>query len=194
MEEIFSGRSKLVASPTIALQEKLWQTLRLRLERLIGEGILRSNSILFVDGFLEEHVLMRLIASSDFYISTSFAEGFNMPVVEAMTRGSIVISPMHTAMVDYLTPDNCIPCNFHLVEVDGEEVTGYPIGRVNRCVASVDDIVEALRRSATMTPDQLDRKRELARSAVVGKYDVTGTAQAMMKRIEEISVHAANFG
>ncbi len=177
---------KLVGSPDIPLHQKLWRTVRLRLSRLIGDGILKSDAVLFVDGFLEENKLLEVVAAADFYISTSFAEGLNLPVLEAMSRGTIVISPIHTAMVDYLTPENCIPCAFRAIEVDGETATGYPVGPVTRYEASTKDVYQALAKSASISAGELQRKREQARAAVAGKYDVTGVARQISIRLQDI--------
>jgi glycosyltransferase involved in cell wall biosynthesis len=179
---------KLVGPPDIPLHQKLWRTVRLQVSRLIGDGILKSDAVLFVDGFLEETKLMQAVAAADFYISTSAAEGLNLPVLEAMSRGTIVISPIHTAMADYLTPENCIPSACRAVEVDGEMVTGYPIGPVTRHEASISDVYQALVRSASISPGDLEKKREQARVAVLGKYDVTGVAGTIRTRLQNIMV------
>lgn len=177
---------KLVGPPEIPLYHKLWRTLRIQLFRLIGDGVLKSDAVLFVDGFLEEEDLMRLIAAADFYVSTSFAEGLNLPVLEAMSRGAVVISPIHTSMADYLSPANCIPCASRPVEVDGEAVTGYRIGLVTRYECAVEDVHRALTDSAALNAAKLQNIREQARAAVSGRYDVSGVARAVGARLGHI--------
>ena len=182
---------KLVSSPDIPLHQTLWRTLRIQLSRLIGDGILKSEAVIFVDGFLEENKLMRLIAAADFYLSTSTAEGLNLPVLEAMSCGTVVISPIHTAMQDYLTPENCIPCAFSAIEVDGEKATGYPTGLVTRNAASIDDVYRALVNSAAIDVAELEMKRKRARAAVLGRYDVSSVANRIGARLTDIMVTSA---
>lgn len=177
---------KLVSDGEKRLSDRLWSTLRLQLNRLIDDGIVKSDNVVFVEGFLTESALMRLVSAADFYISTSFAEGLNLPILEAMSNGTIVISPIHTAMVDYLVPENCVPCEFERITRDGEAICGYPVGPVERYEVTVQNVVDALMNSRLLSDDELQEKRDRALKTILGRYDTKGVAGAIRARFTEI--------
>jgi glycosyltransferase involved in cell wall biosynthesis len=176
---------KLVTGDDKPLQHVLWETLLLRLQRLVRRGIVRSDSVVFVPGFLDEEKMMQLIGAADFYLSTSFAEGQNLPVLEAMSRGTVVIAPIHTAMADYLNGDNCVPCDSHRVMADGETLTGYAIGSVSRYEVSRAHVAAALAAASSLPKEELARRRRSAASTVAGAYDLDGVAARIASRFEE---------
>lgn len=177
---------KMVAERDRTLTDVVWNTLRVQLERLFQRSLLRNDAVVFVHDFLEEKRLLQLVRSADFYLSTSFAEGANLPVLEAMACGTNVISPIHTAMADYLTDDNCIPCRSRKVAVDGETVTGYRIGAVSRNEVTSEDVADALAKSAALPPRELERRRRNALATIAGRYDIGGVARSIESRFEEI--------
>lgn len=177
---------KLVSAAGEPLHEKVWRTLRHRINRLLGDGLVISKSILFVDGFLDEAELLDLVQAADFYISTSFAEGLNLPVLEAMSRSTVVISPIHTAMRDYLTAENCIECEANPILIDSYATTGYRAGMVTRNTVSIESVYRALELSRELTNSELDAIRRKAADAVRKKYDVSGVGALIMSRLQHV--------
>ena len=76
--------------------------------KLDDNGILQSSRILFITDYLSDDSMDSLYRAADFYLCTSIAEGQNLPLLEAMARGAIPVSPRHTAMADYLDDTNSI--------------------------------------------------------------------------------------
>jgi glycosyltransferase involved in cell wall biosynthesis len=177
---------KLVSSGDIPLSQRIWRTFRIQIHRLVGDGIINSDNIIFIDEFLDETKLIKLMKSVDFYLSTSFAEGLNLPVLEAMVNDTIVISPIHTAMADYLTTENCVVCHASPLIVDGERMTGYPIGRVTCYEASPADIAASLWTAFALSAEERDYIRKRAKDAVMGRYDVESVARLIVERIEAV--------
>jgi glycosyltransferase involved in cell wall biosynthesis len=67
-----------------------------------------SDRIWFCNQALSDSQMTRLYSLASFYICTSFCEGQNLPLLEAMARGCVPVSVDHTAMADYITPDNAV--------------------------------------------------------------------------------------
>lgn len=67
-----------------------------------------SDKIWICNENLDDNDLDELYGLADFYICTPYAEGQNLPLLEAMLRGCIPIAPRHTAMLDYIRDDNAI--------------------------------------------------------------------------------------
>ena len=68
-----------------------------------------NDRIWITDDVLTREELGRLYDIAGFYLCTAHAEGQNLPLLEAMGRGVVPVSVDHTAMADYIRPDNAIP-------------------------------------------------------------------------------------
>ena len=75
------------------------------LEQSVGKTLTQAAQIFWINGKLGEDVVPSLYASATHYISTSFAEGFDLPMVEAAASGLQLIAPRHTAYTDYLNDE-----------------------------------------------------------------------------------------
>jgi hypothetical protein len=58
--------------------------------------------VIAIDEFLDEGRYRQLLAAATFIVNTSLAEGQCLPLMEAMSGGTPVISPRHTAMSEYV--------------------------------------------------------------------------------------------
>ena len=64
--------------------------------------------VVVLQGYLDDEMYQRLIGSTHFVVNASLAEGQCLPLVEFMSVGRPAIAPIHTAMADYITPDNAV--------------------------------------------------------------------------------------
>jgi hypothetical protein len=64
--------------------------------------------VLVLSGYLDDENYQALIAASHFVVNASLAEGQCLPLVEFMSAGRPAIAPRHTAMLEYITPDNAV--------------------------------------------------------------------------------------
>jgi hypothetical protein len=64
--------------------------------------------ILILSGYLDDAEYQRLIAATHFVVNASLAEGQCLPLVEFMSGHRPAIAPLHTAMLDYITPENAV--------------------------------------------------------------------------------------
>lgn len=58
--------------------------------------------VIVIDEFLDDERYRQLVCSSTFAVNTSRCEGQCLPLMEAMSCGKPVVSPLHTGMNDYL--------------------------------------------------------------------------------------------
>lgn len=171
---------KLASSSGIPFTERVVGGLRKCISRLLGDGFVASQSVLFIDDNLSEEEKAALMQSASFYVSTSSAEGNNLPILEAMAAETVLLAPMHTAMIDCLTDENCIICSSTSVACDGYSLTGFRTGMVTRHVASIANIYDALERSRVLSVAELELKRWSALQAV--------EAYALPKVVRKIDV------
>ena len=64
--------------------------------------------VLVLSGYLDDREYENLIAATDFVVNASLAEGQCLPLVEFMSGKRPAIAPLHTAMLDYITPENAV--------------------------------------------------------------------------------------
>ena len=68
-------------------------------------GIAHRCKVAFVADFLSPEQLVDLAAATTYYITTTRAEGNCLPLMNYLAAGRPAISPCHTAIADYFSPD-----------------------------------------------------------------------------------------
>jgi glycosyltransferase involved in cell wall biosynthesis len=64
--------------------------------------------VLVLSGYLDDENYHALIQATHIVVNGSLAEGQCLPLVEFMAARRPAIAPLHTAMLDYITPDNAV--------------------------------------------------------------------------------------
>lgn len=72
---------------------------------------IKSPNIIFISQSLTDTQMKALIQSVDYYYCISKAEGQNLPLIEAMSAGTVPVSITHTAMADYIYEANSFTIN-----------------------------------------------------------------------------------
>lgn len=67
---------------------------------------IKSSNVIFISQNLTDTQMRALMQSVDYYYCISKAEGQNLPLIEAMSSGTVPVSTTHTAMADYIHEDN----------------------------------------------------------------------------------------
>jgi hypothetical protein len=63
--------------------------------------------IISLYGYLETDDYEKLITATHFYLSAARAEGLCLPLMEFMACGKPAVTPLHTAMADYVDEESC---------------------------------------------------------------------------------------
>ncbi len=80
---------------------------RMEIDRM---GLKNRDKIIIIETPLAAGADMaRLYRSCDAYVSASKAEGWGLPIMEAMASGLPVIAPFYSGPTEYLTPENSYP-------------------------------------------------------------------------------------
>jgi glycosyltransferase involved in cell wall biosynthesis len=155
-----------------------------RFERPIS---LESTRIFFLFDYLSDEQMRALYAISDFYLCTSVAEGQNLPIIEAMAEGVLPVSTINTAMLDYLSSDNCVEIKTRKFSAFERE-TGADVARRSYAVAfcSQTDIGRALLRACRLPRAELDKLRLNAQRTVSQKFSLETVSALVSRRIEMI--------
>ena len=73
-----------------------------QLEQRLGRRLEDAAPVAFIHGVVAEEEMARFYATATHYISLSFGEGWDYPMVEAAASGLKLIAPAHSAYLAYL--------------------------------------------------------------------------------------------
>lgn len=62
--------------------------------------------LVILNGFLADEAYLQLLGGTHFAVNTSYGEGQCLPLMEYMSCGRPAVSPCHSALADYIRPDN----------------------------------------------------------------------------------------
>lgn len=82
-------------------------------------------NIVVMDGFVPEAEKHALMLGCDCYVSLHRAEGFGIPLAEAVSLGKPVIATGYGGSLDFLSPDDCYLVR-HTITTVGEDASHYP--------------------------------------------------------------------
>jgi glycosyltransferase involved in cell wall biosynthesis len=152
-----------------------------------GPAAVASDNVLFVVDYLEWSQMESLYTISDFYICASHGEGFNLPLLEAMSYGVVPISTDVTAMADYIRDDNAIRISsvpvFGFQPGMAADVSGKPYAVA---VASQHDIAAAVSQATVLSTESVAAMGQRARATVANLYSypsIQGMVQARLSAV-----------
>jgi glycosyltransferase involved in cell wall biosynthesis len=82
-----------------------------------------------LESYLSRDVLNNLIDKTDCYVSLHRAEGFGLPIAEAMYLGKPVIATHWSGNTDFMSHDNSLPVSYELVKLE-KDIGPYKTGQV----------------------------------------------------------------
>lgn len=120
--------------------------------------------IVLIHGLLSDDAYAALIDATSYTVNTSVGEGQCLPLVEYMAGGRPAVAPAHTAMLDYITPENA----FVLASTEREAIwpqdeRGVVRGRNHKI--SFADLVRQYRASYAAARDEA-RYRRMSTAAI----------------------------
>jgi glycosyltransferase involved in cell wall biosynthesis len=118
-------------------------------------GLIQAGAVFFSDknfnrghALLDEHQLNAIYNAADVLISTSFGEGWGLPLTEAMAAGTAVAGPRHTSIGELLADDRGI-----LFDTSGHEMVVWDNSRL-RPRTDILDAAHKLIAARDTPPDQ----------------------------------------
>ena len=156
--------------------------------KLASGTVLESASVVFFNDYLEQVDLSWLYRLADFYLCTSFAEGQNLPLLEAMRHGAVPVTTRSTAMLDYISEDNSVIIRTQRRANDCVHLAGCATGKafdIDWC--SYLDVIDALEASTRLTREQIARMSADAEAVAEARYSVRAVWELVRARLTAIT-------
>lgn len=154
--------------------------------RLIAPLI--SDRIFITDAVLSRDELNRLYDLATFYVCTSYAEGQNLPLLEAMGRGVVPVSVDHTAMADYVDETDAVVIPSARRELDPRLAARYGLYGVMTNYVEAGAVAEALARASDLPNDAYGRMSAAAHRQVTSQFTAEAfqdQLQGLIRRLED---------
>ncbi len=167
------------------------------LRQLVENGKLPSDFLADMRGFACDNIVLMsaslsraeltaLYQRADFFVSSTRAEGQNLPLLEAMQCGTPAIAPFHTAMNDYLTPDVAIKIQSTVVKVPSAKPMNYHFSEgMHWYHSSVNDVFKALVSSSQLSNASYSAMAEQGKAKVASIYSAERVSKQIQKRLQE---------
>lgn len=148
---------------------------------LVSERVWLTDQVLTRDG------MNHLFDASSFYLCTSYGEGQNLPLLEAMGRGVVPISVDHTAMADYIRPDNAVVIPSEPGVFDRRLTSRYGMYGAMTHYCKGADVEAAISAAIALDAEQYSARSEAALETVRQQYGAPSLGAAMQDVIARIT-------
>lgn len=139
--------------------------------------------IQLIHEYLDRNTLNNLLDACDCYVSLHRAEGFGLPIAEAMYLGKPVIATNWSGNVDFMNEENSLPVSYELVEL-AEDYGPYKKGQH---WAEPNIIFAAAQMSKLhQTPDIAEKLGIAARQHLENHYSSHRIASLIKARAHEV--------
>jgi glycosyltransferase involved in cell wall biosynthesis len=143
-----------------------------------------DSRIHLIDGYLHRNQLNNLLNACNCYVSLHRAEGFGLPIAEAMYLGKPVIATYWSGNTDFMNERNSLPVDFSLVELQ-EDIGPYAKGQ---CWAEPDLQQAAQLMQHIASDTELSAKIGTAAAATIRQlYSPAVIAGQLNSRLQQIA-------
>ena len=112
-----------------------------------------SDKIWLTHDVLTREEMNSLYDLASFYVCTSYAEGQNLPLIEAMGRGVVPVTVDHTAMADYIDETDAIVIDSERRPLDQRLSSRYGLIGVETNYVTSCAVSAALERATALSPE-----------------------------------------
>ena len=131
-----------------------------------------SDRILLTTESLSREEMNLLYRLSSYYVCTSYAEGQNLPLLEAMADGIVPVSVNNTAMADYITPENGIVIKSTYAPFSTRLTQRYGMYGLKTYHVESRDVLDALKQAVSLSDEQYFKYSDGAVRTVSSEYGV----------------------
>jgi glycosyltransferase involved in cell wall biosynthesis len=147
-----------------------------------------SLPVIVIDEPLSRADVRALIAACDVVVSLHRAEGFGLPLAEAMAAGRAIIATGWSGNADFTTPETAFIVPYEIIELDRD------FGPYLRGMHWAEPDVDAAASWMRLAVEDVTRRQLVAdagRAFVRARYDATVTASVLRAHLERITADSS---
>lgn len=122
--------------------------------------------------FFESSDLDALYQSVDGYLCTSYCEGLNLPLIEAIKNRCPIITPLHSAMAGYLEPQSCFAIPYQILKAHSDSSCLGNSYELHWNYCTVDDIYSSINNFMHSDESEISKKFKNAEKSVSSQYNL----------------------
>jgi glycosyltransferase involved in cell wall biosynthesis len=156
---------------------------------LVGRSIAYNDpSVIFVFEYLTDLQIDALLSLSNYYLCASHCEGYNRPLLQAMSFGTVPVTTKNTAMNDYITDANSIiireRCFLSPIREMAADVAGRPF---KLTLATRFEIAAACRLAMNLGEPQYRELSKHARETALLTYGEDRVLMLIKQRLDALT-------
>lgn len=153
-----------------------------------------SEKVWITKQVLTRDELNNLYDVASYYICTSYAEGQNLPLIEAMGRGVVPVSVDHTAMSSYISEDTAIVMPSERRPFDKRLTRRYGMFGLETNFVTPDIVHDALVRAVEMSDEGYAARSAAALATVQDQFGLAAFAAKFNALTERLTAPEADAG
>lgn len=146
-----------------------------------------SSKIIIIATDLTDEAQQQLYGIADFYICNPIAEGQNVPLQEAIQCGCLPVTPIHSAMSEYLEKDSVVVIESEEKKLNPIKYCGYNIREYIGNQADVIDIANACEIAAEMEESEIQIKVKKLQEKKLNDYTFEKLSIKLLNEIDGLN-------
>lgn len=152
-----------------------------------------SDRVWITDEVFTREEMNALFDLGAFYVCTSYAEGQNLPLLEAMGRGSVPVSVNHTAMADYITQETGIVIHSEPRDFGPRLTARYGLLGLKTNFVMSPDVRDAIETASGLSQHNYARKSAAAMQIIRTEYGISPLTKAIDRVINDLKGKARDL-
>lgn len=148
-----------------------------------------SCKVVLIDGLLSDEAYGRLVDATSYVVNTAYGEGQCLPLMEYMSAGRPAVAAAHSAMADYMSPDNAFTIAYEPRPTHWPHDERLAV-RCRHNLVSFADLVRQYRESYRVARDDRARYARMS-SAAVDSLRAFCSEEVAKSRMAEVMRHVA---
>lgn len=145
-----------------------------------------SDRIWLTDSVLTRNELNRLYDAATYYVCTSYAEGQNLPLIEAMGRGVVPVTVNHTAMSDYISENDAVVIPSEPRPLDIRLAARYRMFGTDTNYVAAEDVRASLERAVALEDADYAHRSSAAFEEVRNQFGLAPFAERFWNTVEQL--------